>query len=110
MFRLGRRIGTEVPGPELKNPAAFGGSSPTISSPTAQPPFDGLHWRAEIEKKNILKNGLGLKKKIINISFLWAIGLWSESTIQCFVLGWDSTMIKGKNEFVSLSLFPAILY
>ncbi len=51
MFRLGRRIGTEVHGPELKNPAASGGSSPKISSPITQPLFDGLHWRAEIEKK-----------------------------------------------------------
>jgi hypothetical protein len=51
MFRLGRRTGTEVPGPELKNLAAFGGSSPKISSPTAQQLFDGLHWRAKLKKK-----------------------------------------------------------
>jgi hypothetical protein len=72
MFRLGRRIGTEVPGPELKNPAAFGGSSPKISSPTAQRLFDGLHWRAKIKiKNNVLKNALGSNKKIDHKHFFF---------------------------------------
>jgi hypothetical protein len=63
MFRLGRRIGTEVHGPELKNPVAFGGSSPKISSPIAQPLFDGLHWRAKIKIKKRSKKCSWFKQK-----------------------------------------------